>query len=385
MARRHAGRRPGPASRLATTYRRPNCRARPWRGTAGTAAVPAPANAGIEQRSGGNAPRSAADTHWPTDGSSGGAADGLKPSCGIGHGGLRHHGAPPRIGALAGTAGSAAARLARQTARWRTDRPAWRPAPGKAAVCTGAVAGTAGAAPRSRRWRRRGGLGPAECGGAAAGGGAAAAAAAPAAPAAAVVAVGGASVAVGGASDGAAPSSCWAALGAASLAAGGGAAASVPARSASALYWAWAPSLASDCWAVCWPGRRRRRGAGRAGRLARSGVVVPASASACGRRCLVGKLAVGRVVAAVAEQPGGIEIGHGRQQADTPTARPRIASVDTGAMDAQDLGHAESVPGQNRFTGQRVTPQHAHKPAFSVYRARALAFQARAPAKYVNS
>jgi hypothetical protein len=44
-----------------------------------------------------------------------------------------------------------------------------------------------------------------------------------------------------------AASACLAA--AASVATGGGAAASVPARSASALYWAWAPALVT-CWVV---------------------------------------------------------------------------------------------------------------------------------------
>jgi hypothetical protein len=89
------------------------------------------------------------------------------------------------------------------------------------------------------------------------------------------LAEGGASLAVGGAFTLA--KACLVAL--ASVATGGGAAASVPARNASALYWAWAPAAAT-CWAVfAWAAVLGT--GGRAGMLAKSGVVVLASASAC--------------------------------------------------------------------------------------------------------
>src|SRR6185295_12515120 len=52
-----------------------------------------------------------------------------------------------------------------------------------------------------------------------------------------------------------------------------------PARKASALYWAWAPA-AVTCW-VAFAWARVSGAGGRAGILARSGVVVLASASAC--------------------------------------------------------------------------------------------------------
>ena len=104
------------------------------------------------------------------------------------------------------------------------------------------------------------------------------------------LAEGGASFAVGGAALGGAARGGAAALGGAALATaclaalasvalGGGAAASVPARSASALYWAWAPA-AVTCWVVlAWAAVFGA--AGRVGIAARSGVVVAASAAAC--------------------------------------------------------------------------------------------------------
>jgi hypothetical protein len=66
---------------------------------------------------------------------------------------------------------------------------------------------------------------------------------------------------------------------AASVATGGGAAASVPARKASALYWAWVPAAVTCCAVLAWAAVSGADG--RAGMLARSGVVVLASASAC--------------------------------------------------------------------------------------------------------
>jgi hypothetical protein len=80
-----------------------------------------------------------ADTNWLIDGSSGGAEDGLNPSEASDWGALAIIVLAPRTGVLAGTAGS------RPAAAALPDGPTGvAVAPGKAAVWTGALAGTAG-------------------------------------------------------------------------------------------------------------------------------------------------------------------------------------------------------------------------------------------------
>ena len=128
-------------------------------------------------------------------------------------------------------------------------------------------------------------------------------------------ALGGAvSLAVGGASL--AASAARAAL--ASTAAGGGAAASVPARRASALYWAWAPAAAT-CWVVLAWAAVSVTG-GRVGMLARSGVVVAASACACWALS-VGNWVSAGVVSSLSRPVGSRSAMV--EQADRPEANPR--------------------------------------------------------------
>jgi hypothetical protein len=112
------------------------------------------------------------------------------------------------------------------------------------------------------------------------------------------LAEGGASPAVGGA-DATLARACLVA--AVSVATGGGAAASVPARKASPLYWAWAPA-AVTCWVVAAWALVLGAG-GRVGMLARSGVVVLASACAC---CV---LSVGNCVSGTLSPPPSRPVG----------------------------------------------------------------------------
>ncbi len=116
---------------------------------------------------------------------------------------------------------------------------------------------------------------------------------------------------------------------------------------------------------------------GRAGRLARSGVV-PAAWSERGRRGLVGgNWLVGRVIAAVAEKPRGIEIGDAWNRREAPTARPRIR-CNWRQCATEDLV-MRSVPGQKASWSARLdTPTCAQAQRFP-YTAPGLWFQARAP------